>query len=454
MNDLLDPPPIEAAAPAEPKADLQPLDLRKINLTDVALAQYGDWQKDVAATKANLSTLVLDLSTPSKIKEARSLRQRLIGEPLAAVRKVAAGIKSAMATTSKAVGAELERIEAAYSEADALILPKIEAREAELEAERAEKARLEAERVAKLQAGIATIRGYVQRAAGLPAFRIANGITQLEAMAFPLEKWQEFAGQAAAARDETLEALRRMHAAAVQAEADRAERERLEAEAARLREQAAERERAEAARLAAIREAEDKAAAEAFKALAEAKRADVEVPPSLERAMVEVAANMVIERAATVTTPDGTVADASTGEILEPIRPDDPGAEPALTPEPERQDVQDAVGVAEVNPQPGNDAAFGRSNIDTPEYRAEQEALNARARAMLEAAAADTPAVKLGDLCDRLSRDVAGGFKLTEAMVVSLGITPRRDGRAVLIAESALPDLADKLVERIREVLG
>ena len=436
MNDLLDLPPIEAAALDAPKTDLQPLDLRKINLTDVALAQYGDWRKDVAATKANLSTLVLDLSTPTKIKEARSLRQRLIGEPLAAVRKVAAGIKSAMATTSKAVGAELEKIEAAYSEADALILPKIEAREAELEAERAEKARLEAERVEKLQAGIATIRSYVQKAAGLPAFRIANGIAGLEGMTFAAEQWQEFAAQATAARDESLAALRLMHAAAVQAEADRAERERLEADAARLRAEVAEQKRVEAERqaaeLAAIRESERLEA--------------------LHRARVE-AAQMAARIAshATVTTPDGTRADASTGEILDPIRPDEPDAAPAPTLEDmggEKPDVQGAIGLDEVNPQPGNAAAFGQSAIITSEYRAEQEALNARARAMLEAAA-DEPAVKLGDLCARL------GFTMTEAFVRSLGITPAEiKGRAVLIPETALPALREALVARVREVLA
>lgn len=279
MSDLLDLPPI--VMPAEAKTDLAPLDLKKIDLTDVALAQYGDWRKEVAATRANLSTLVLDLTTPTKIKDARALRQRLIGDPLAAVRKVSAGIKSKMAQASKAVGAELEKIEAAYTEADALILPQIEAREAVLEAERAEKARLEAERVAKLQAGIATIRGYVQRAAGLPSERIAKGIAGLAAMTFPVEEWAEFAVPAANAQCETLEALRKMHVAALQAEVDKAERERLEAEAAERRAQ-------------------------------EPVAAVVKEQP---------AAHAPPEPAATVTTPGGVVADAHTGEVLHTPEP-------------------------------------------------------------------------------------------------------------------------------------
>lgn len=376
MSDLLDLPPIEAAALPEPKTDLQPLDLRKIDLTDVALAQYGDWRKDVAATKTNLSTLVLDLSTAAKVKEARTLRHRLIGEPLAAVRKVAAGIKSAMATTSKAVGAELEKIEAAYSEADALILPKIEAREVELEAERAEKARIEAERVATLTAKVATIRGYVQRAAGASAEKIEQGIKAIEAWTFLPETWQEFAGQAEAARTETLEALRRMHAAAVQAEADRAERERMEAALAVLQLQAQEAER---------KRAED------------AAKVSATTPAPAPAPMTEapVAAPAAPASASTITTPGGIVADASTGEVLH-------------TPE----------------PAPAPAASV---HVDTK----------------------DEPAVKLGDLNARL------GFTMTEAFVLALGIKPvPSKGRAVLIPESALPDLADKLVERIREVLG
>ncbi|MFY7913574.1 MAG: hypothetical protein ACOVPA_02795 [Rubrivivax sp.] len=376
------------------------LDLRKIDLTDVALAQYGDWRKDVAATKANLSTLVLDLSTPTKIKEARTLRHRLIGEPLATVRKVAAGIKSKMATTSKAVGAELEQIEAAYTAADALILPKIEAREAELEAERLEKARIEAERVEALQAGVARLLSYSDRAIGQPAEKIAQAITALEAMTFPEERWQEFAGRAAEARQQTVLKLLVLHSQALEAERLRAENERLMAEAAQRKQEEEARawdpvHRAVEAVIAAHGPALD----ERMKALGLPK---------------------------TVTTPDGTVADAGTGEVLSPA------------------------------------PAFGASEAITPEYVAAQESLNDQARALLAAAAApvpaasvhvdtsEAPAVKLGDLCTRL------GFVMTEAFVRhTLQIQPvPSKGRAVLIAEAALPALREALVARIQEVLG
>ncbi len=216
--------PLVAVAPAVP-------DLTKIDLTDVALAMYGTWRKDVDAVKANLSTLVLDLNTPAKITEARSLRARLIAQPLAEARKVAAGIKSKMAKTSKAVGAELELIETAYTEADALILPKIEAAEEEAKREREEKQRIERERIERHQANIARIRSYAEKAEqpDMTAERIAAGIAQLEAIPVPTkEAWEEFAVPAADAICWALERMRITHARVLRAE-------QAEAEAAELR---------------------------------------------------------------------------------------------------------------------------------------------------------------------------------------------------------------------------
>lgn len=220
-----------AVVPGEPITDLA-----KLDLTTVALAQYGDWRTALAATKANLSTLVLDLSTPTKIKEARTLRARLIGDPLAAVRKVAAGIKSKMAQTSKALGAELELIEAGYTEADALILPQIEKREAELDAEREAARKAEAERKAGFEAKIDGIRACVARCEGIGSDRIANGIAQIEVFPLPTaEEWQEYAVPAANAICETLEAMRKMLAKAMADEAAERQREADRIEATRVR---------------------------------------------------------------------------------------------------------------------------------------------------------------------------------------------------------------------------
>jgi hypothetical protein len=295
------------------------------------------------------------------------------------------------------VEAEAERLIGLVKPREDALDTDIRNREAEIEAEKAEKARIEAARVEALQAGVARLLSYSDRAIGQPAEKIAQAITALEAMHFHEDRWQEFTTRAAAARDDTLAKLRVLHGQALEAERLRAENERLQAEAAERRRQAEE--------LAAQR-----AESERLEALAAANRAAL--------------AASIAGHGTVVVTPNGTVADAGTGEILAPIRPDDPEAAPAPTLEDmgaEKPDVQDAVGVAEVNPQPS-----------------------------LPAAGSDEPTVKLGDLNARL------GFTMTEAFVRdTLKIQPvPSKGRAVLIAEAALPDLRDSLIRRIESVLG
>lgn len=147
--------------PAAPPQELAPvakatLDLARVDLTDVALAQFGDWRKDVAETTKKLTGLVLDLSTQAKIDEAKSLRHRLINVPLAEARKVSKALKSKLTSVSAEVGKELEKIEADYTMAGQLITPKIEAREAEIAEEKRIAAEKESARRAAHEAGIAT----------------------------------------------------------------------------------------------------------------------------------------------------------------------------------------------------------------------------------------------------------------------------------------------------------
>lgn len=250
-------PPAAAAAPAVP-AVAQAAPTKPADLTAIALSMYGDWRADVAGVKANLSTLALDLSTGAKCKEARSLRQRIVLDPLAAARKVAAGIKSKMADASKKVGAELEAIEAAYKEADALILPRIEAREAELEAERQAKAAAAAARAAGFRERIDKIRGYVAACEGRTSEEIAGALLRVKSITIGAD-FEEFADEAHKALVETIDAIAvlRDRTAAREAEAARLEQQRREAAELEARLAAM---RAEEQRLK--REAEERAAAE------------------------------------------------------------------------------------------------------------------------------------------------------------------------------------------------
>lgn len=241
-----------ASAPTSPAAlaVIPPanIDLAKLDLEAVALAQFDASLTAITTATKTLTGVVHDLSTAGKLADAKSLRQRLINAPLADARKVETALKSKLTAVSKAVGAKLVIIEADFKTAAGLITPQIEAREAELATEekrRADEAQAKAEaaamRAEQFEAALARIRGQGTAAKGLPSQRIAEGIAGVEALAFGPE-WEEYAPQAAQAQAETLVVLRLLFAdtqaaeqTAAAAEAMRLESERLAAEARVLR---------------------------------------------------------------------------------------------------------------------------------------------------------------------------------------------------------------------------
>lgn len=385
---------------ATAELELAPIEATRdspLTLAALAVRPLSALEPTLLALSARYERVAYDLKTPKGLTDAKAARHDLRTHGRYLVQNARDGFKKDAEAAKRAVEAEAERLIGLVKPREDALDTDIRNREAEIEAEKAEKARIEAARVEALQAGVARLLSYSDRAIGQPAEKIAQAITALEAMHFHEDRWQEFTTRAAAARDDTLAKLRVLHGQALEAERLRAENERLQAEAAERRRQAEE--------LAAQR-----AESERLEALAAANRAAL--------------AASIAGHGTVVVTPNGTVADAGTGEILAPIRPDDPEAAPAPTLEDmgaEKPDVQDAVGVAEVNPQPS-----------------------------LPAAGSDEPTVKLGDLNARL------GFTMTEAFVRdTLKIQPvPSKGRAVLIAEAALPDLRDSLIRRIESVLG
>lgn len=292
-TDTLELPPIDADMidedPSTALADkidgAQVVDLKKVDLTDVALARFGDWRKDVdAATKA-LKGTVHDLSTQSKIDEAKSLRWRLIGQPRAEARKVAKALKSKLAKVSKDVGVAEESIVKAFDEAEKFITPQIEAREAELEAEREAKAAKERERIAGLDAKLAALSTWIDRCKepGMTAERIEKGIALLEDAQIDPDEWQEYAARAEDRKAEVLGVMHTLYDQAV----------RREAEAARLEAQRLENERIAAEQ--AARQAELDAQAAALAAQERQSRAVTRFSTSLAAAIARVGIARVTE---------------------------------------------------------------------------------------------------------------------------------------------------------------
>jgi hypothetical protein len=292
-----------AAAPA-PRTEVataasQAIDLEKIDLAAVALAQFGPWRDEVAEVRKKLDGVVHDLSTQAKIDEARSLRQRLINAPLAEARKVSAAMKSKLTAVSKTTGAELEAIVAAWDSAATLITPQIDEAQKKLDDAKAADAAAEAQRKADHEARLASISAYVEhcKAPGMTAARIQSGMDQVAGMLFTTEHWEEYAVRAADTQCRTLEAMRQLHAAAVAAEAEAAARA---AEAARLEALRAEQKRIAEAQAETQRLLDEQAAAvrqqladlEAARALLAAAEAEAKARADTERLAAEKAARL------------------------------------------------------------------------------------------------------------------------------------------------------------------
>lgn len=219
------------------KASDSSIDLTKVSLADVALAQFGDWREQVKKAKDTLKGLVLDMPTQSKVDEFKSLRQRLINVPRADARRVAKDVKSKLSKTGKVVGEAEEQIVSAWDEAETLITPAIDKRQAELDEERATKAAGQAFRIALHNALIARINGYVESAQGLASERIAKGVDFVEALTFG-DECEELKPKYEEAQTNTLATLRKMLAdakASEAAEAQRLENEKVAAELAAQR---------------------------------------------------------------------------------------------------------------------------------------------------------------------------------------------------------------------------
>jgi len=380
------------------------LDLTKIDLTDVALAQFGPWRADVESVRQKLDGVRDKATIDKKLAEAKSLRHRLIGTPLAEARKVSTALKSKLTAVSKAVGTELADIETAYEGAAKLITPQIEAREAEIAEEKRIAAEKEATRVEKHKTNLAKLAGYVEQARGLPSSRIRAGVDMVSAIVIDRDAWEEFADRA---EDQKAVTLERMKALLANAEAAEAE-ERRRAEEKAEQERKAEQEKAQRDRLAAERAELERARAEieAARAAAAAEaQAKADEAARLERQQREDAEAKAREEAAAQARAAAADAEADT----------------------EFQRRRNAATVGHPDYEPLPVASIAQAVADqsrtapAPEVRA------------FPAPAAEAPTMTLGALNARLGFTVSGDF------LESLGFVAHREKAARLYRPSQFP---------------
>lgn len=200
------------------------LDLSKINITDIALAQFGQAQRDVDAAEKALKGVQHDLSTPKKLADAISLRERLINKPRAEARKVSKALKSKLTSVNAEVTAREGEIVADFARVEGHITPQIDAREEEIARE---KERDEARKAGHIE-NIAKIAAMLNGAEEKSAERLAKGIQIVDGLL--IEGYDEYTAEAEATRTRVLLGLKALHEKAVEREAREAEAERLRRE--------------------------------------------------------------------------------------------------------------------------------------------------------------------------------------------------------------------------------
>lgn len=230
------------------------------------IAVYDEFRAQLAELREHNAKLLFDYEDPKGNEEARSHVYKL-RRTKAAVDKARQAEKAASLEYGRLVDSEAKEI---IGEIETMI--EVHAKPL-AEIENREKAR-----VAGHAGRIEELRGYAVAGAGENTSQLRARIAL--AKSYDVDTFEEFAGEAARVKDETLRALDGHFAVAEKREAEAAELERLRAEAA----ERARQEREEAIR----REAAEKAAGEAErKATAEreaAERRELELRLAAERA--------------------------------------------------------------------------------------------------------------------------------------------------------------------------
>ena len=263
------------------------------NLEQVAgaLAEFSKVEAGLATLREQFAGVVYDVTTAEGMEAAR-LARRTIREPRYEIEKVRKGAKAPLLALGRQIDDEAKRITTALMAIEGPIDMQIVTEEARREAERQAKIEAERKRVEAIRGAIDRFRNMTVLAATASAARIESMLNDLGMVAIDADRFQEFTEEALRVYTATIDALRELHSAAAEREA---EQDRLAAAKAELeRKQAEQRERekaereqrdaeaaAERAKLAAEREelAQQRAEIERQKA---ATAATAATPPELE----------------------------------------------------------------------------------------------------------------------------------------------------------------------------
>lgn len=227
-----------------------------------AIKEYSATEKGLAQLREELDRVVFDVSSKKGLADAKAARAQLrsLRTTLEQKRK---DLKAPALERCRLIDDEAKRITAEIEKLEDPIDAQIKAQEERVEQEREAKRLAEKNRVDMIQARIAELRAPIvlAQAPKVTAAQIAEMIAALDARVIEDMTFEEFVGQAEGAKEATLDALRGMHATAIEREA---EAKRIEEERAELAQLRADQEKRDAAAKAERErlEAESRARAE------------------------------------------------------------------------------------------------------------------------------------------------------------------------------------------------
>jgi hypothetical protein len=200
------------------------------------IVEYSATEAALAALRQKYAGIVFDLTTVKGDKEARAARLELT-TLRTSLEKKRKQFKAPALEFGKKIDSEASRVTAEILALEYPIDDQIKADEARRAAEKAERDRIAAERAQGFRNRIAVIRSFVGKCSSIASERIAKGIAQVEQVDVSAAAFEEFAAEAASAKDETLIAMRQIMAEtkareeeAARVEAQRIENERVAAE--------------------------------------------------------------------------------------------------------------------------------------------------------------------------------------------------------------------------------
>jgi len=170
-------PPIAAPAPKPaPVAVVQPAAIAPLSIKDTVLAQFKDAEAGITTLADKYRNVAYDCTTTKGMADAKAARMDLRENGRYAVQRAEAKVKGEVNDLKRIMAGEVERLVGIVRPVEDAIDAQIKAREEQIAAEKAERerqaaeaARIEAERRQRLEGGIATLAGYVQKAQGKTA---------------------------------------------------------------------------------------------------------------------------------------------------------------------------------------------------------------------------------------------------------------------------------------------